>query len=100
MKAIWNDQLIAEADREDLIYIERNWYFPPDSVKQDMLRKSDTQYHCPWKGDAQYFDVGDGTTWDQDNAFSYPQPLPGALDIVKKDFGGYICFWRNVTVTE
>jgi uncharacterized protein (DUF427 family) len=28
MKAIWNDTIIAEAAKEDLIYIEGNWYFP------------------------------------------------------------------------
>jgi uncharacterized protein (DUF427 family) len=35
MKAVWNDIAIAEAPKEDLIYIERNWYFPPASVKKD-----------------------------------------------------------------
>jgi len=37
MKAIWNDQVIAEADKADVIYIEGNWYFPPSSVKQEFL---------------------------------------------------------------
>ena len=47
MKAIWNDQIIAEADKNELIYIEGRWYFPSASVKQDVLRKSDTPYNCP-----------------------------------------------------
>lgn len=100
MKAIWNDQVIAEADRDDLIYIEQNWYFPPSSVKQDFLRKSDTPYTCPWKGVCQYFDVGEGDTWSKDVAFSYPEPLPSAIEQVKKDFSNYVAFWRDVTVTE
>ena len=109
MKAIWNDQVIAEADKDDLIYIEQNWYFPPDSVKQEFLRKSDTPYTCPWKGVCQYFDVGqgpapDGTgqgdNWSKDNAWSYPEPKPSAIDIVHKDFSNYVAFWRDVTVTE
>ncbi len=100
MKAIWKDQVIAEADKDNLIYIEGNWYFPPDSVKQEFLQKSDTPYHCPWKGDCQYFNVGQGDDWSQDAAFSYPEPLPGALDIVKKDFSNYVAFWRDVTVNE
>ena len=100
MKAIWNDQTIAEADKEDLIYIERNWYFPPDSVKQEFLRKSDTPYTCPWKGDCQYFDIViDGQT-DKDAAFSYPEPKPSAIETVKKDFANYVAFWRDVQVTE
>lgn len=100
MKAIWKDQVIAEAAKEDQIYIEGNWYFPPGSVKKEFFRESDTPYTCPWKGVCQYYDVGQGDDYSKDSAWSYPNPLPGALDIVKKDFSGYIAFWRDVTVSE
>jgi uncharacterized protein (DUF427 family) len=100
MKAIWNDQVIAEADRDDLIYIEQNWYFPPSSVKQDFLRKSSTPYTCPWKGDCQYFDVGKEGDWSKDSAWSYPQPKSSAFDIVHKDFSNYVAFWRDVTIAD
>jgi uncharacterized protein (DUF427 family) len=100
MKAVWNDQVIAEADKADLIYIEGNWYFPPSSTKKEFLKESDTPYTCPWKGDCQYFSVGQGDNWSQDSAFSYPNPKPGAIDIVKKDFSNYVAFWQDVTVSE
>ena len=100
MKAVWNDQVVAEADKADLIYIEQNWYFPPDSVKKDFLRNSNTPYTCPWKGECQYFDVGQGDTWSKDGAWTYPEPKPSAIDIVKKDFSNYVAFWRDVKVTE
>ena len=100
MKATLNDQVIAEADKTDLIYIEGNWYFPPSSVKMDMLTKTDTPYTCPWKGDCQYFTVKGGDTESVDSAFSYPEPKPGAIDIVKKDFANYIAFWRDIKVGE
>ncbi len=100
MQALWNDKIIAEAPREKLIYIEGNWYFPPDSVKQEYLRKSDTPYTCPWKGECQYFDVGGGEKWSKDNAWSYPEPKPSAIGIVKKDFSNYVAFWREVQVAE
>ncbi len=100
MKAIWNNQVIAEADKDDLIFIERNWYFPPASVRQGMLRKSDTPYTCPWKGVCQYFDVGEDTSWSKDNAWSYPNPKESAIKTVKKDFSNYVAFWRDVTITE
>lgn len=100
MKATWNDKVIAEAPRDELIYIEGNWYFPPSSVKQAFLTKSPTPYTCPWKGVCQYFNVVEGETFSQDAAWSYPKPLPAAIDTVKKDFSNYVAFWRDVTVGE
>lgn len=100
MKAIWNGQVIAEAERDALIYIEQNWYFPPDAVKAEFLTKSDTPYTCPWKGVCQYFNVGQGDQVSQDSAWSYPNPLPSAIDTVKKDFTNYVAFWRDVQVTD
>jgi uncharacterized protein (DUF427 family) len=100
MKAIWNDHVVAEAPKEDLIYIEGNWYFPPDSVNQDYLQKSDTPYTCPWKGVCQYFTLASGEITSKDDAWSYPQPLPSAITTVKKDFSNYVAFWRSVQVTE
>lgn len=100
MKAIWNDKVVAEADKDELIYIERNWYFPPDKVNQELLRKSDTPYTCPWKGECQYYDVGEGAAWSKDSAFSYPSPKPSAIETVHKDFSGYVAFWQDIQVIE
>jgi uncharacterized protein (DUF427 family) len=100
MKAVWKGQVIAEADKEDLIYIERNWYFPPSSVYEQYLRKSDTPYTCPWKGVCQYYDVGKGEDWSLDNAWSYPEPKDSAVHSVKKDFSNYVAFWREVSIEE
>jgi uncharacterized protein (DUF427 family) len=101
MKAVWKDTVIAEAPKEKLVYIEQNWYFPPDIIKRhDMLLKSPTPYTCPWKGVCQYFDVGAGEDWSKDSAWSYPSPKPSAIDTVKKDFSNYVAFWHDVKVTE
>ena len=100
MRAIWDGQVIAEADKDDLIYIEKNWYFPSASVKQDFLRKSPTPYTCPWKGDCQYNDVGQGEQWSKDSAWTYPDLKPSAIETVGRDFTNYIAFWRDVQITE
>lgn len=100
MKAVWHDQVIAEADRDDLIYIEGNWYFPPQSVKQEFLSKSPTPYTCPWKGVCQYFDVGTDDNKSKDCAWTYPEPKSSAIETVKKDFSNYVAFWRDVQVQE
>ncbi len=104
MKAIWNNHVIAEADKKDLIYIEQNWYFPPTSVRKEFLRESNTPYTCPWKGVCQYYDVGSDNNFSKDNAWSYPKPKESAIEIVKKssgkDFSDYIAFWKDVKVSE
>jgi len=100
MQAKWNDVVVAEAPKDELIYIEGNWYFPPESVNQDFLTKSDTPYTCPWKGVCQYFNVTDGSVTSADNAWSYPEPMPSAIQTVKKDFSNYVAFWRDVQVVD
>lgn len=90
MKAQFNGKTIAESD--DTIYIEGNQYFPLDSVERDLLSKSDTQYHCPWKGDAQYYNVGN----QKDAAWGYPNPLPSAEIRIKRDISNYIAFDKSV----
>jgi uncharacterized protein (DUF427 family) len=100
MKAVLNDTVIAEAPREDLIAIEGNWYFPPASVKPDLLEQSATPYTCPWKGECQYFTVKVDGRRLQDRAWSYPHPYPSAFHRVGKDFSDYVAFWKEVRVTE
>lgn len=100
MKAVWNGQVIADAPQEDLIFIEGNWYFPPSRVKKEFLQDSPTPYTCPWKGKCQYFNVGVADSWSTDNAWTYPEPLQSAIEKVKKDFSGYVAFWRDVSVEE
>lgn len=101
MKAIWKGNVIAEANKGDLIYIEGNWYFPPDSVNKHYLTKSPTPYTCPWKGVCQYFNVDNKDSGSsQDNAWCYPNPLPSAISQVKKDFSNYVAFWREVQIEE
>ncbi|HEY5222728.1 MAG TPA: DUF427 domain-containing protein [Microbacteriaceae bacterium] len=100
MKAVLNDVVIAEAAKDELISIEGNWYFPPESVQEGLLQKSSTPYTCPWKGVCQYFSIPSGGTLLQDRAWSYPTPYPTAFDRVGKDFSNYVAFWKEVQVIE
>ena len=100
MKAIWKDKIVAEAEQDDLVNIEGNWYFPPSSVDQKLLRKSDTPYTCPWKGVCQFFDVGESEDWSEDNAWCYPEPMASAAQRVGREFAGYIAFYGNVKITD
>ena len=101
MKAVLSDgTVVAEAPKDELISIEGNWYFPPASVKTELLTESPTQYHCPWKGDTQYFSVTSGDTLLQDRAWSYPTPIPTSFERVGQDYSGYVAFWKDVQVVE
>ncbi|MCX7523160.1 DUF427 domain-containing protein [Microbacterium sp. STN6] len=100
MKAVINDVIIAEAPTEDLIRIEGNWYFPPESVNSELLAPSDTPYTCPWKGECQYFSVKQGDMLLEDRAWSYPNPYASAFDRVGRDFSGFVAFAPDVQVGE
>jgi len=43
--ATWNGTVIAESD--DIVTVEGNAYFPRESVRDDVLRDSDTHTVCP-----------------------------------------------------
>ncbi len=93
MKAIWNNQVIAESN--DTIIVENNHYFPKESVKADLLKPSDTHTTCPWKGLASYYTIDTGDQQNKDAAWYYPDPKDAAMNI--KD---YVAFWKGVKVTE
>ena len=100
MKAIWQDTVIAEAPKEDLIYIEGNWYFPRTSVHDEFYEPSATQTVCPWKGTASYYTVSVNGSKNQDAAWYYHEPKASAIDQVKRDFTDYVAFWRGVEVSD
>jgi uncharacterized protein (DUF427 family) len=93
MKAIWKDTVIAESD--NTIVVEGNQYFPPDSVKQQYLRKTEHHTTCPWKGEASYYDIVVGRDVNKNAAWYYPEPKKAAENI-----RGYVAFWHGVKVSE
>jgi uncharacterized protein (DUF427 family) len=101
VKATIDGVTIAEAPESDLIPIEGNHYFPPNSLSAEAFSDSSTPYTCPWKGVAQYHDVSAGGSTYHDAAWSYPKPYPASFDRVGKDYSGYVAFdKRQVTIDE
>jgi uncharacterized protein (DUF427 family) len=90
-KATWNGAVLAESDRT--VAVEGNQYFPPDSVRSEYFRASDTHTVCPWKGTASYHHVEVDGQRNPDAAWFYPDPKPAASQI--KD---YVAFWKGVRV--
>jgi uncharacterized protein (DUF427 family) len=100
MKALWNNKTIAEAPKEDLIYIEGNWYFPPSSIMKEYFKPSDHQTTCYWKGLASYYNVDVDGSKNENGAWFYHEPQEGSVEKVKKDFKDYVAFWNGITVSE
>jgi len=94
-KAIWNNQIIAEAAATEIHRVEGNIYFPFSAVKSEFLRSSDTHSSCMWKGVASYYDVVVDGQLNKDAAWYYPDTSKMAARIKN-----YVAFWHGVQVEE
>jgi uncharacterized protein (DUF427 family) len=90
-KAIWEGTVLAESNKT--IEVEGNQYFPPDAIKKEYFRASETHTICPWKGTANYYHVDVNGKSNPDAAWFYPEPKSEA-----KKIKGYVAFWRGVKV--
>lgn len=90
-KAIWNDTVVAESKTYETV--EGNVYFPPETLKREYVRDSDTTTTCGWKGTAHYYTLVVDGRENPDAAWYYPDPKPAAAQI--KD---HVAFWHGVTV--
>ena len=93
MKALWNNQVIAESN--DTVIVENNHYFPKSSVKAEYLKESNTHSTCPWKGLASYYTLEVDGKQNPDAAWFYPEPKSAAENI--KD---HVAFWKGVKITD
>ncbi|MGH8092026.1 MAG: DUF427 domain-containing protein [Chthoniobacterales bacterium] len=91
MKATWRGTTIAESD--DTIVVEGNHYFPADSVRTEFFRKSNQHTHCPWKGEASYYDISVNGAVNEGAAWYYPEPKEAAANLK-----GRVAFWKGVVV--
>ena len=90
-RAIWNGMVVAQSDKFETV--EGNIYFPPDTIRRDFFRPSDTHTVCPWKGTASYYTLVVDGKENVDAAWYYPRCKQAA-----KNIEGYVAFWRGVKV--
>jgi uncharacterized protein (DUF427 family) len=91
VRAIWNGAVLAESN--ETVMVEGNYYVPPDALNRAYFRDSSGHTFCPWKGQANYYDVEVGGQVNRGAAWYYPAPKPAAGQI--KD---HVAFWRGVKV--
>lgn len=89
--ATWRDTIIAQSDAT--LVVEGNHYFPPESVRMDLLEDSRTQSTCPWKGVARYKTIVVDDARNADAVWYYPETKSAASNIQ-----GYFAFWKGVKV--
>jgi uncharacterized protein (DUF427 family) len=66
------------------------YYLPPQDVRTELLRPTDSQTTCPFKGQARYWSVEASGQVHEDLVWSYPTPIPGAEQIA-----GLMCFYND-----
>lgn len=93
MKAIWNNQVIAESN--DTIVVENNHYFPLESVNKTFIQPSDHSTTCPWKGQASYYSLKVNEQENKNAAWYYANPKEAAAKI--KD---HVAFWKGVKIEK
>jgi uncharacterized protein (DUF427 family) len=82
---------VAESSNAALLFetgLPVRYYLPKTHVRLDLLTHTDSETHCPYKGQAEYWSVRTGDTVHEDIAWSYPTPLPESLGVA-----GHIAFY-------
>jgi uncharacterized protein (DUF427 family) len=93
MKAIWNNQVLAESS--ETIVVESNHYFPASSINSEFFQECEAKTFCPWKGEANYYNIVVDNVVNNEAAWHYPETKDKASHIK-----GMVAFWRGVEVTE
>lgn len=91
VQARWNGELIAESDQTEVV--EGNHYFPPGSIREELLEESDHRTTCSWKGQASYYHIEVEGERNENAAWVYPDPKPEA-----KRIEDHVAFWNGVEV--
>lgn len=91
MKAIWNNQVIAESD--DTIVVEGNHYFPASALNTAYFKSTDHRSFCPWKGTAHYYSIEVEGQVNENAAWYYPEPSQAAQQIKNR-----VSFWKGIEV--
>ncbi len=93
MKAIFNNQIIAESN--NTIELEGNNYFPPESLNKQYFKESTYESTCPWKGEASYYTIDVNGEIRDEAGWYYKNPSEAA-----KQIKNHVAFWKGVRITE
>ena len=84
---------VADSRRPRILFetgLPPRYYLPLTDVRMDLLRPSDSETHCPYKGTASYWSVDTGRAEHRDIVWAYRFPLPESQKIA-----GLACFYAE-----
>jgi uncharacterized protein (DUF427 family) len=84
---------IAESDRPVLLEetgLPTRYYLPREHVRADLLRATNSETTCPFKGQASYWSVELDDEVLDDIVWSYESPIPQAEGVA-----GLLCFYNE-----
>jgi uncharacterized protein (DUF427 family) len=79
VRVVLDGETVADTHRPWLLFETGHptrYYIPPEDVRMDLLKPSETRTLCAYKGEAHYWSVSVGGEDYEDIAWSYPDPLP------------------------
>jgi uncharacterized protein (DUF427 family) len=88
-----NGVTVADSTQPRILFetsLPPRYYIPLTDVRMDLLRPSDTQSHCPYKGTAGYWSVDTGTAVHEDIVWMYRAPVPESQKIA-----GLACLYNE-----
>jgi uncharacterized protein (DUF427 family) len=93
VRVLLDGLLLADSTSPRLLFetgLPTRYYLPRTHVRMDLLERSPTVTHCPYKGRAETWSVRVGGMLHEDLAWSYPAPLPESQRVV-----GLIAFYNE-----
>jgi uncharacterized protein (DUF427 family) len=93
IKILIDGAIVAETSRPRLLFetgLPTRYYIPKQDTHMDLLERSDTVTHCPYKGEAHYYSVRIGGKLYRDLLWYYRYPVPECTKI--QDL---VCFFNE-----
>lgn len=88
-----NGVKVAESDRPVLLEetgLPTRYYLPREHVREELLRPTNSETTCPFKGQASYWSVHLDDEVHDDLVWSYESPIPQAEGVK-----GLLCFYNE-----
>jgi len=93
VQVVLNGVTVADSHQPRILFetgLPPRYYLPLTDVRQDLLRPSSRQTHCPYKGTATYWSVEVGPDVFEDYVWTYRTPFPESQKVA-----GLACFYNE-----